>query len=105
MLRVVGSCSIQVQVKFPNGRPVRDLHLGIQQVSDKLIGSWGGGARLPDDGAWVFDGMPPGEYWVGFVDDITALHRPGSEAPSGSEGRLVLVEVRPGAPTKIELEY
>ena len=74
-----------------------EILVEVEPKGGSKVGSWGGSAKVKEDGTFEFNNVPPGEYRI--------TSRPN---PSNSNRQYVpeqIVTVAPGDPTQVKVIY
>jgi hypothetical protein len=102
VLRLAGAGSVLVAVTDSKGNPLSryegtEVHIDIEPKGGTKVGSWGGSARVKDDGTFGFDSIPPGEYRV--------TSRPNPSNSTRQYAPEQIITVTPGERTQVKVVY
>ncbi len=102
LLRLTGAGTIRINVTDSEGHALcryegHEILVEVEPKGGSKVGSWGGSAKVKEDGTFEFNNVPPGEYRI--------TSRPN---PSNSNRQYTpeqVVTVAPGAPTQVKVIY
>jgi hypothetical protein len=102
VLRLTGAGIISVRIFDKNGQAISrfqgsELHVSVEPKGGSRIGSWGGGARVQDDGTYEFKDLPPGEYRIS--------SRPNPVSSNRQNAPEQIIQVKPGMKTEVKIVY
>ena len=102
VLRINGAGNIHVSVTDSDGKAMSryDGHEILVEVEPKggsKVGSWGGSARVKDDGTFEFTDVPPGEYRI--------TSHPNPSGSNRQSAREQIVTVVPNRSTQVKVVY
>ena len=97
VLRLSRAGSIHVAVTDQDGKPLsryegHEVLVEVEPKGGSKVGSWGGSAKVKDDGTFEFNNVPPGEY------RITSHPNPSNSNRQYAPEQIVTVT--PGDPDK-----
>lgn len=93
ILKMAGTGTIRGRVTGGNAN-VTGQTISVWPEGGEVVGSWGGSMNLPEGGAFVFEEVPPGKY---FISD-----NPGAKFQKNSQSTLI--EVKAGETVEVELK-
>ena len=102
VVRMSGAGNLHIRILDKNGKSLsrfegNELHVNVEPKEGSRVGTWGGGARVSDDGTVEFKDVPPGEYRV------ASRPNPGSSTRRYAPEQIVKVE--PGVTVEVKLVY
>jgi hypothetical protein len=102
VLHLAGAGSIRVAVTDREGKPLsryeeHEILVEVEPKGGSKIGSWGGSAKVKDDGTFEFNNVPPGEYRV--------TSRPNPANSNRQYAPEQVVTVAPGERTNVKVIY